>query len=77
MTTATDGARRCALALLASLDEQQRRLVRGDLDDSDLRRWSYLPGTGPTLTPAATSLSLSEAGAHLKSSRLDQVHRLK
>jgi hypothetical protein len=50
MTTAADDARRCALALLASLDEQQRRLVRGDLADSDLRQWTYLPGDRPGLS---------------------------
>jgi hypothetical protein len=49
MTTMTDDARRCARALLASLDEQQLRLVRGDLADSALRRWTYLPGDRPGL----------------------------
>jgi hypothetical protein len=50
MTTATDDARRCARALLASLDEQQSRLVRGDLADPDLRQWTYLPGNRPGLS---------------------------
>src|SRR5690242_19304200 len=42
----TDAAR----ALLASLDDRQRGLVRGDLADADLRRWSYLPGDRPGLS---------------------------
>src|SRR5688572_13127850 len=50
MTTTAEDARRCALALLASLDEHQRRLVRGDLADSDLRQWTYLPGDRPGLS---------------------------
>jgi hypothetical protein len=50
MTTAADDAARCAGALLASLDEQQVRLVRGDLADADLRRWTYLPGDRPGLS---------------------------
>lgn len=50
MTTVAAHTRRCALALVASLDEQQRRLVRGDLADSDLRRWTYLPGDRPGLS---------------------------
>ncbi|MPZ26215.1 MAG: DUF3500 domain-containing protein [Micromonosporaceae bacterium] len=50
MTTAADDAHRCARALLASLDEQQRRLVRGDLGDSGLRQWTYLPGDRPGLS---------------------------
>jgi hypothetical protein len=44
-----DDARRCAVALLAGLDEGQRRLVRGDLGDSGLRQWTYLPGDRPGL----------------------------
>jgi Protein of unknown function (DUF3500) len=50
MMTAVDAARRCAGALLASLDEQQRRLVRGNLADPDLRQWTYLPGDRPGLS---------------------------
>jgi hypothetical protein len=50
MTTVADDARRCARALLASLDEQQRRLVGGDLADSRLRQWTYLPGERPGLS---------------------------
>jgi len=50
MTTAADDAARCAGALLASLDEQQCRLVRGDLADAELRRWTYLPGDRPGLS---------------------------
>ncbi|MFF5288105.1 DUF3500 domain-containing protein [Paractinoplanes globisporus] len=50
MTTAAIDARRCALALLASLDERQRGLVRGDLADAGLRRWTYLPGDRPGLS---------------------------
>ncbi|MEN3609019.1 DUF3500 domain-containing protein [Plantactinospora sp. ZYX-F-223] len=50
MTTAADDARRCARALVASLDEQQRHLVRGDLTDSHLRQWTYLPGDRPGLS---------------------------
>jgi hypothetical protein len=50
MTSGSDDARRCARALVASLDEQQRRLVRGDLADSDLRQWTYLPGDRPGLS---------------------------
>jgi hypothetical protein len=50
MTTTADDARRCAHALLASLDEQQRRLVRGDLADPDLQQWTYLPGDRPGLS---------------------------
>lgn len=38
-----------ARALLASLDEQQQRLVRGDLADPGLRQWTYLPGDRPGL----------------------------
>ncbi|MCW6006015.1 DUF3500 domain-containing protein [Micromonospora sp. CPCC 205371] len=49
MKTIVDDARRCARALVASLDEQQRRLVRGDLADPDLRQWTYLPGNRPGL----------------------------
>ena len=49
MTINLDEARRCAHALVASLDEQQRGLVRGDLADSDLRQWTYLPGDRPGL----------------------------
>jgi len=49
MTTAASDARRCARALLASLDERQRGLVRGDLADPGLRRWTYLPGDRPGL----------------------------
>ncbi|MFI5897339.1 DUF3500 domain-containing protein [Actinoplanes sp. NPDC051513] len=49
MTTAVTDARRCARALLASLDERQRGLVRGDLADPGLRRWTYLPGDRPGL----------------------------
>jgi hypothetical protein len=50
MKTAADDARRCARALVASLDDQQRRLVHGDLADSDLRQWTYLPGDRPGLS---------------------------
>ncbi|MEO3926710.1 DUF3500 domain-containing protein [Micromonosporaceae bacterium B7E4] len=50
MTTTADDARRCARALVASLDEQQGRLVRGDLTDPNLRQWSYLPGDRPGLS---------------------------
>jgi Protein of unknown function (DUF3500) len=50
MKTAADDARRCAKALVASLDDQQRRLVHGDLADSDLRQWTYLPGDRPGLS---------------------------
>jgi hypothetical protein len=50
VTTTVDDAARCARALLASLDERQRGLVRGDLADPDLRQWSYLPGTRPGLS---------------------------
>jgi hypothetical protein len=50
VTTPTDDAARCAQALVASLDDQQRRLVRGDLADPDLRQWSYLPGDRPGLS---------------------------
>jgi len=49
MTTTADDARRCARALLASLDERQLRLARGDLADPGLRRWTYLPGDRPGL----------------------------
>ena len=42
---ATEAAR----ALLASLDERQRSLIRGDLADPDLRKFSYLPGDRPGL----------------------------
>jgi hypothetical protein len=44
MTTVASDARRCARALLASLDDRQRDLVRGDLADPGLRSWTYLPG---------------------------------
>jgi hypothetical protein len=50
MTTAGPDAARCARALLASLDDRQRRLVRGDLADPHLRQWSYLPGDRPGLS---------------------------
>ena len=50
MTTAATDARRCALALLASLDDRQRGLVRGELADPGLRRWTYLPGDRPGLS---------------------------
>src|SRR5690349_10736826 len=50
MTPAASDARRCARALLASLDDQQRRLARGDLADADLRQWTYLPGNRPGLS---------------------------
>ncbi|MEH1129006.1 DUF3500 domain-containing protein [Micromonospora sp. CPCC 206061] len=50
MKTVADDARQCARALIASLDEQQRRLVRGDLTDPDLRQWTYLPGNRPGLS---------------------------
>jgi len=50
MTTAADDARRCARALVASLDDQQRRLALGDLADAGLRQWSYLPGHRPGLS---------------------------
>jgi hypothetical protein len=49
MTAAADAAARCARALVTSLDEEQRRLVRGDLADPDLTRWTYLPGDRPGL----------------------------
>jgi hypothetical protein len=49
MTTAATDARRCAHALLASLDERQRDLVRGELADPGLRHWTYLPGDRPGL----------------------------
>jgi hypothetical protein len=49
MTTADD-ARRCARALVASLDDRQRHLARGDLADPGLRQWSYLPGQRPGLS---------------------------
>ena len=42
-------AARCALALLETLDDHQRALVRGDLDDPRLREWTYLPGDRPGL----------------------------
>jgi hypothetical protein len=38
-----------ARALLASLDAGQSRLVRGELTDPALRRWTYLPGDRPGL----------------------------
>jgi hypothetical protein len=38
-----------ARALLASLDAGQSRLVRGDLADPGLQRWTYLPGDRPGL----------------------------
>jgi hypothetical protein len=44
VTAAGNDARRCARALVASLDERQRRLVRGELADPGLRQWTYLPG---------------------------------
>jgi hypothetical protein len=50
VTTADDDIRRCARALVAGLDERQRRLVRGDLADPDLRQWTYLPGSRPGLS---------------------------
>jgi uncharacterized protein DUF3500 len=50
MTTVADDARRCARALLASLDEQQSQAVRGDLGAPDLRQWTYLPGDRPGLS---------------------------
>jgi hypothetical protein len=46
--TAAEPAK-CALALLDSLDDRQRALVRGDLDDPGLREWTYLPGDRPGL----------------------------
>lgn len=49
MTTTGNDARRCARALLASLDERQRHLVRGELGDPGLRQWTYLPGNRPGL----------------------------
>src|SRR4051812_49952639 len=49
MTPAAADARRCARALLASLDERQRGLVRGALAAPGLRRWTYLPGDRPGL----------------------------
>ncbi|WP_282438583.1 DUF3500 domain-containing protein [Actinoplanes sp. TBRC 11911] len=45
MTTNGDAAG----ALLASLDEHQRRLVGGDFADSRMRQWTYLPGDRPGL----------------------------
>ena len=39
----------CARALLDSLDDAQRVLVRGDLADPRLREWTYLPGDRPGL----------------------------
>jgi hypothetical protein len=45
MTTDGEAAR----ALLASLDEEQRRMVGGDVADSGLRQWTYLPGDRPGL----------------------------
>lgn len=59
MTTAAEDARRCAGALLASLDERQRGLVGGDLADPDLRQWTYLPGDRPGL-----SMELLTAAQH-------------
>jgi hypothetical protein len=50
MTTADTDARRCVRAFLASLDDRQRELVRGDVADPDLRRWTYLPGDRPGLS---------------------------
>ncbi|HET7196240.1 MAG TPA: DUF3500 domain-containing protein [Nocardioides sp.] len=49
MPTVTAEAARCARALLDSLDDQQRVLARGDLDDPRLREWTYLPGDRPGL----------------------------
>src|SRR4051794_37422578 len=49
MTATAQDAVRCARAFLASLDDQQRSLVRGDLADRDLRQWTYLPGNRPGL----------------------------
>jgi hypothetical protein len=49
MTAAADDAARCARALVTSLDEGQRGLVRGDLADPDLKQWTYLPGDRPGL----------------------------
>lgn len=45
----TTGSATCLRALLASLDDRQRELVRGDLDDPGLRTWTYLPGDRPGL----------------------------
>jgi len=50
MTTIAEDARRCARALVASLDEPQRGLVRGDLTGADFRQWTYLPGERPGLS---------------------------
>lgn len=50
MADVAEEGRRCAVALLASLDEGQRRLVRGGLDDPGLREWTYLPGERPGLS---------------------------
>jgi hypothetical protein len=50
MTIPADDARRCARALLASLDDRQLGLVRGDLTDPGLREWTYLPGDRPGLS---------------------------
>ena len=49
MPTVTAEAARCARALLDSLDDQQRVLARGELDDPRLREWTYLPGDRPGL----------------------------
>jgi hypothetical protein len=49
MSPTVDEAQRSARALLESLDEQQRVLVRQELDDPRLREWTYLPGERPGL----------------------------
>ncbi|MGH3362432.1 MAG: DUF3500 domain-containing protein, partial [Nocardioides sp.] len=41
---------RLALRLVDALDPEQREAVRGSLDDSDRRRWTYLPGDRPGLS---------------------------
>jgi hypothetical protein len=40
---------RCASALLRSLSDPERALVRGSLDDPRLTDWTYLPGDRPGL----------------------------
>jgi hypothetical protein len=45
----TSEAARCARALLDSLDDHQRAVAQGNLDDPHLREWTYLPGDRPGL----------------------------
>jgi hypothetical protein len=62
-----------ARALLAGVDPEQARALRGSLDDPRLREWTYLPGDRPGLSLADMSRDQREIALALVESAHGQL----